>query len=120
MPVRLSASSVLVWPKADAVLGAASDWAHDIAARDERVLRIGYFGSYARGHAGVGSDLDVVAVLEHSDLPFERRATTWETTRLPVPVDLIVYTRDEWHRLVAEDSGFGRTLRQETRWWVDR
>lgn len=120
MPVRLSTSSVLVWPNAEAVLGAARDWAHEIAARDERVHRIGYFGSYARGQAGVGSDLDVVAVVGHSDLSFARRATMWETTGLPVPIDLLVYTREEWRALVADDRGWGRTLREETRWWIDR
>jgi predicted nucleotidyltransferase len=40
----------------------------------DAVVRIGYFGSYARGDWGVGSDLDVIAVVAFSDEAFTRRA----------------------------------------------
>jgi predicted nucleotidyltransferase len=55
-------------------------------------VAVGYFGSYARGDWGVGSDLDLVVIVEASAEPFERRA---------VPVDLLVYTRAEWTRLAS-------------------
>lgn len=47
----------------------------------------------------MGSDLDVVLIVSESDLPFERRATKWDLTELPVPVDVLVYTQAEWERL---------------------
>lgn len=43
----------------------------------------------ARGDAGVGSDLDLEAVVEQSALPFERRAVEWDLQSLPVPGDLL-------------------------------
>lgn len=117
MPVRSSSSSVLRWPDAGTVREAVTRWGRALAAEHEEILRIGYFGSYARGDAGVGSDLDVVMVVVDSDEPWERRASRWDTTSLPVPVDLIVYTRQEWVDL-DRDSRFGRMLTDETRWVV--
>ena len=79
------------------------------------VVRIGYFGSYARGNWGVGSDLDVVVILENCQEPFERRQIGWDTRDLPVPVDLLIYTAAEWERLRAS-AGFARTVEREAVW----
>ena len=73
-------------------------------------------GSYARGDAGVGSDLDMVVVVEASDEGFERRAAGYDATNLPVPVDLPVYTQDEWRRMMDRGGRFVETLRRETVW----
>jgi hypothetical protein len=34
-----------------------------------------------------------------------RRTAGWDTTRLPVPADLLVYTRAEWEALPARPRG---------------
>ena len=77
MPVRLLSSPVLKWPDAQTVDKAVRRWAEDIHQNRKDVLRIGYFGSYARGDWGVGSDLDLIVIVKHSDLPFERRSVGW-------------------------------------------
>jgi predicted nucleotidyltransferase len=101
------------------VLTAARQWAGDQPRHHPGLLAIGCYGSYARGDCGVGSDLDVVAVVRTSDAPFERRAVAWDLAALPVPADLLVYTRDEWERLRREGGRFARMLREETMWlWV--
>ncbi len=115
MPTRSSRSSVLVWPDREAVDRAARQWAKTVAGADPNVLRIGYIGSYARGDWGVGSDLDLVILVERSDTMWERRAAGWDTTPLPVPVDLLVYTEDEWAR-IDPGSRFGRTAQREIEW----
>jgi predicted nucleotidyltransferase len=81
-----------------------------------------YFGSYARGDWGVGSDLDLVAVvLDRADVAsFERRAQEWDVTGLPVSADLLVYTESEWGEIVKRDDRFARTMRDETVWLLDR
>ncbi len=99
MPVRSLSSPVLRWPDARAVTDAARRWAARAARARLDVARIGCFGSYVRGDWGVGSDLDIVVVLDHSLIPFERRAAEWDTTSLPVPVDVLVYTSAEWRAL---------------------
>lgn len=109
-------SSVLVWPDRQTVDRAARAWAQDVAGGRGDVRRIGYFGSYARGDYGVGSDLDLVAVVGTSDEPFIERTAGWPTERLPVPADLLVYTEDEWSRLMSADSRFAHVLQRELVW----
>jgi len=101
-----------------AVDRAAREWATAEAARHQGLIRLGYFGSYARGDWGVGSDLDLVAVVESSSEPFHRRGIAWDATTLPVPASILVYTREEWERLQAESGRFARALKAETVWLV--
>jgi predicted nucleotidyltransferase len=115
MPVRSLTSPVLRWPDAQAVQQAVRKWAEGLARERPEVLRIGYFGSYARGDWGVGSDLDVVIVVSHSDRPFVRRARGWDATELPVPTDVLVYTEKELEGL-GREGRFARALRDEVRW----
>ena len=113
MPVRSLNSSVFRWPNGKAVDEATRRWAAAESRNRKGVLRIGYFGSYARGDWGVGSDLDLVVVVKRSNLAFERRAIEWDTTKLPVPADLLVYTTAEWQSLAGR---FRDTLEKETVW----
>jgi predicted nucleotidyltransferase len=106
---------VLKWPDRR-VEQALASWAAREQLRHPGLVRLGWFGSYARGDAGVGSDLDLVAVVESSAEPFERRALAWDLSELPVPAEILVYTRDEWQRLELEGGRFARTLRSEARW----
>jgi hypothetical protein len=111
---------VLKWPDARTVDTAVRAWAQALATQRADILCIGYLGSYARGDWGVGSDLDVVIVLQESDAPFDRRGASIEATALPVPADLLIYTRPEWDSLIHSKSRFARTLRQELVWVFDR
>lgn len=120
MPVRSLSSSVLKWPDSQQVEAALEAWAPVEAQRHPELLRLGVFGSYARGDAGVGSDLDLCAVVEHSDEPFERRALSWNLLSLPVPAEILVYTRSEWDKLQEDGGRFVRTLERETWWLLDK
>lgn len=115
MPVRLLSSSVLKWPDAETVDQALRRWAEKLARDREDILKIGYFGSYARGDWGVGSDLDLIIILERCDQPFVRRSSEWDTAELPVPADVLVYTKREWQSL-SQQRRFHKTLTQETVW----
>jgi len=90
-------------------------WAEKVGSSRKGVARIGYFGSYARGNWGVGSDLDLVIIVKDSDKPFEKRGREWNTAELPVPVDVLVYTQKEWRSLI-EQSPFARSIAKETIW----
>ena len=118
MPVRLLTSSVLEWPDAKSVNGALRRWVEKAVLDKGDVLRIGYFGSYARGDWGVGSDLDLIIIVENSKLPFERRSVEWNATELPVPADVLVYTKKEWQSLGSRR--FHRTVMQEAVWVYQR
>ncbi len=116
MPVKSSSSFILRWPDASAVGTAARRWARRQMRERPELLRLGLFGSYARGDAGVGSDLDFVAVVRESVTPFIRRAVEWDLAELPVPADILIYTEAEWTRLCTR----GARLTQEMVWLVER
>jgi hypothetical protein len=114
MPVRSLRSPVLRWPSREEVEEALRAWLarHPIPG----LLALGYFGSYARGDHGVGSDLDLVLVVGHSDLPPWQRAMGLPLEELPVPTEALVYTLPEWRGLAERSPRFARVLREEARW----
>ena len=116
MPVRSLTTRVLKWPGRATVEGAARALASRLAAAHPELARFGYFGSYARGDAGVGSDLDLVAVVKHSARPFAERALDFDLSGLPVPGELIVYTEAEWQAMRQRPSRFQSALEAETAW----
>ncbi|BBM70905.1 nucleotidyltransferase domain-containing protein [Rhodothermus marinus] len=64
----------------------------------EEVLAVVCFGSWARGEAGVGSDIDVLVVLRDSDRPFLERIDRYRPETFPVDLDLFPYTLAEIRR----------------------
>jgi predicted nucleotidyltransferase len=117
MPVRSLTSPVLIWPNHDQVDQEVRSWGVAPKASTPAAVRVGYFGSYARGDRGVGSDLDVVVIMTECGLPPERRGTAFDTiTGLPVPVDLLVYTEAEWEQLRADRASFIRGIEAEAVW----
>ena len=119
MPVRSLRSSVFRWPARSAVLEAARAWAAREAPRQAGAQRLGIFGSAAREDWGVGSDLDLIAIVTGSDRPFEERALAWDLLSLPVPAEILIYTQTEWDALQAEGGRFARTIEREAIWIWD-
>lgn len=116
MPVRSLTSAVFAWPRRAEVHAAARRWAEAEAEGRPGLLALAYFGSYARDEAGVGSDLDLVAIVSRSDEPPERRGLDWNLLGLPVPAEIVVLTVEEWRRLRQEGGRFARTLEAEAVW----
>ena len=102
------------------MLGGLRVWAAAESRRRPELTALGYFGSYARGEAGFGSDLDLVAIVARSSMPFIERARDWPLETLPVPADLLVYTACEWQALRARGGRFARVLMAETVWLFGR
>ena len=119
MPVRSLNSSVLKWARREEVLESAKSWAERIAKNHPEVLRIGCFGSYARGDWGVGSDIDILVIVARSNKPFIYRAVDFDATDLPVPADVLVYTQDEWHQLQLSGR-FSEQVKSEVIWLYER
>ncbi len=120
MPVRSLSSSVFAWPRRAEVAGALGTWMKTAATRHPELLRLGCFGSFVRGDWGVGSDLDLMAIVDSSEKPFERRSVDWDLNGLPVPAELLVYTQGEWERLQHEGGRFADTVSRETVWLFSR
>jgi uncharacterized protein len=87
-----------------------------------RPLRVILFGSHARGAPHVESDIDLVVVLDK-----EGKSDSYRTlvrNRVEVsrrlrqlkrkhPVDILVYTKDEWESLRASKSSFIQRIEAE-------
>jgi predicted nucleotidyltransferase len=99
MPVRSLNSSILKWPNKKEVLSYLKIWAKKIKNKKPEIIKIGYFGSYAKNNYGVGSDLDLVIILKETNIPFIYRAKEFDTTSLPTCVDVLIYTEKEWEKL---------------------
>ena len=116
MPVRSLSSSVIKWPDPAAVRKAIDLWAREEVPKHPELIRLGYFGSYAGGNWGVGSDLDLIAIVSEASDPFERRALSWSLTSLPTPSELVVYTKKEWALLQKKGGRFVRTVSRNAVW----
>jgi predicted nucleotidyltransferase len=91
-------------------------WSAEQGRRLPELKRLGYFGSYARGDWGVGSDLDLIAIVDEAAESFERRALHWNLNDLPVQAEIIVYTTQEWADLQKQGNRFSRTINREIIW----
>ena len=116
MPVRSLGSPVLRWPDRETVHKSVVGWVTNLLQARHDVVRVGYFGSYARGDWGFGSDLDLIVILDASGAPSERRQLGLDVLSLPVSVDLLVYTADEWRALAERDTRFYREVMAEAVW----
>jgi predicted nucleotidyltransferase len=109
-------SSVFSWPGKDLVDREVRKWAQKESTKHPELRRIGYYGSYARDDWGVGSDLDIIAIVENSPDPFDRRSFSWDLNSLPVPAEIMVYTLKEWEHLLTENRRFVQTIQSEAVW----
>lgn len=116
MPVRSLNSSVLVWPNRAQIDEALRRWVEKVLPMQPNVRRLGYFGSYARGDWGVGSDLDLIAIVASSNEPRERRAVHWDLSSLPVAAEILIYTEQEWSELASTRGRFWRALQKDAVW----
>jgi predicted nucleotidyltransferase len=80
------------------------------------LIKLGYFGSYARGDWGVGSDLDLIAIVNSSEMQFSRRPLAWDLLKLPVPAEIVIYTLAEWQKLQAEGRRLAQVVANEAVW----
>ncbi|MCD6160472.1 MAG: nucleotidyltransferase domain-containing protein [Thermotogae bacterium] len=115
MPVRSLDSSVMKWPSKKEIIEALKNWSDELF-NDSNTLAVGYFGSYARGNYGVGSDLDVITIIKETNTPFEKRGINRGLFAIPVPVDLLIYTIDEWRKMKKEKSHFALKVEDEVVW----
>lgn len=120
MPLRSLNSPVLKWPDHKTVDRAVRSWSAEQVRSLPELKRLGYFGSYARGNWGVGSDLDLIAIVDEATESFERRALNWNLNDLPVPAEIIIYTAQEWADLQKQPTRFSRMLSAEIIWTYSR
>ena len=86
-----------------------------------RPLRVILFGSYARGQAHAGSDLNLCLVVPEAGDWLERHAEFRRVVDPPeVYIQPVIYTSQEWERLRAEGHPFVREILEEGRVLYER
>ncbi len=116
MPVRSLNSPVLKWPRRDEVKKALRQWLKKQVATHPEIIKLGYFGSLAKGNWGVGSDLDLIVIIQDSSIPFEKRPLAWDFDTLPVPTDILIYTTKEWQDMRKKGGRFVDMIETEAVW----
>ena len=76
----------------------------------------GGYGSYGRGTAGVGSDLDLLLILQRFDEPIWERLRRWKTPALSLACDLLAYGLPRWRSLRQWNPRLAEVVGQERRW----
>jgi predicted nucleotidyltransferase len=77
----------------------------------DQVERVSLFGSYARGRADLFTDLDVLVVMRSEEPFVERVKRLYGLVALPVDLDLVCYTPEEFQDL--KDQPFLKRILQE-------
>ena len=123
MPVRSLTQSLLRWPEPRVVLEAVERWAAQQARSNPTLRKVGVYGSYGRGDAGVGSDLDLLLVDEAATGPQTLRYRQWPFEQLPLSCDALVLTPAELDELLAASAGddpaqaaMAMALQRDCRW----
>jgi hypothetical protein len=107
---------VLRWPQPEQVLEEARAWADEQRRLRPSLRRVGVFGSYGRGTASVGSDLDLLLVDEAADGPQHQRLCCWPLERLPLSCDALVLTPTELEQLLRGSSRMAQELQSDLVW----
>jgi len=98
------------------VLDALRCAARRIRARHPEVVDVRVFGSLARGDQVGTSDVDVLIVLEdgESNDPIEQIRRFYPYFDLPVGVDLVVMTREQWAQRLQDGDAFAERIGRES------
>lgn len=89
---------------------------------NQKLHRVLLFGSYAYGNAHDESDVDLLVILDKKGISSNYReivenkknvSVHLRELRKTVPIDLLVYTRDEWTALKNSGSSFIRQIEEE-------
>jgi len=83
----------------------------------EKLIRHGVkeayiFGSYAQKKLTAWSDLDLLIVTESQDSFIERPRQFFDLLDLGIPIDILVYTPEEFQQLRHSGSGFWRSFQE--------
>lgn len=116
MPVRSLTQSVLRWPSPEQVMAAVQAWAEEQRLANPGLQRVGVFGSYGRGTASVGSDLDLLLVDANAEGPQHQRLRHWPLELLPLSCDALVLTPAELDALLSAPTRMAAELQRDLRW----
>ncbi len=76
-----------------------------------KIIEAYLFGSLVQENASAWSDIDLL-IVQSTTTPFLERARTFdELYELGIPIDVLVYTPEEFNQLKESDSGFWKNFK---------
>ena len=90
--------------------------------RNQKPYKVMVFGSYAHGDIHDESDVDLLVILDkkgisenYAEILRNKKTISRQLRELRkiIPIDLLVYTKDEWMMLRNHDSSFVRQIEKE-------
>ena len=118
MPVRSLTQSVWRWPTPEQVLQQVQAWAVEQKKSAPGLQQVGVFGSYGRGSAGFGSDLDLLIVDLDARGGQIDRLQRWPFEQLPLSCDALVLTPMELTARLTDGSRMAAELQRDLRWML--
>jgi uncharacterized protein len=97
-----------------------SDWARTSAESDESLLKVGYVGTFDLEGPESASHLDVVLVVEDTEVPMPERGGQWNLGPIGVPAQALVYTSEEWDEVMAGEGWLSEKMKTQTEWVYER
>jgi uncharacterized protein len=85
----------------------------ELRERYPEIEQVILFGSFARGEAVPGSDLDLLIILRESSLPFLERIGRYLPSKCGIGVEVFPYTKEELKFLVTEGNHFLKRALEE-------
>lgn len=115
MLLRTLKQSVWRLPDPEQVLVDMQAWAQQQQERIPSLQRLGVFGSYGRGTAAFGSDLDLILVDSGTSGEQVERLQQWPLAELPLSCDALVLTPAELEQRL-DRSSMAMELKRDLRW----
>ena len=99
----------------DALLLKLKQTASLLKLKYPEVFNVSLFGSFSKGNYTPESDIDLLVLVEHSNLPFLQRHTHFISyfVEIPFDINMMVYTRDEFENMLKEKNHFILNIRDE-------
>jgi uncharacterized protein len=105
-----SISARVRYAEPEPIRKAVRDYVRDLRSEHPEILSIRWFGSWVRGDAVVGSDVDLCIIVDRSDKPRRDRMMDFLPRVFPVGIDLFVYTTAEFDALRTEHPSMRRAI----------
>lgn len=98
-----------------ALLGALRERVRLLVEKQPEIVEVLLYGSVVRGDQTPESDIDLLIVVEASELPFLERADPYLRMFADFPLDVrpVIYTRQELRRGLTEGNPFLTTVLPE-------
>jgi uncharacterized protein len=97
-----------------------TEWAESSAKDHETLMKVGYLETFNQEDITADSHLDVVLVVEKTEIPMAERGSHWNLASIGVPTQALVFTQPEWEDLMSGGGWLAERMRAHAVWVFER